>query len=229
MHIKLLSESLADLFHSQGEIRHYDKEMYLFHEGDEIEGLYLILTGKVKMSKLSNNGSELTLRYVEPGSVAGELALLNNHAHYVLSAKMIESGEIAMVSKSTIIDAIEKNGLLALELIQIMNDRARRDQTRFRDLVLFGKKGALYSTLIRLSNSYGKTIGNDIFIKIKMTDQRLADFCGTSRESINRLMSQLKKDNVLSADKSFITIHDIDYLKEAINCADCPIDLCSIH
>lgn len=229
MHIKLLSESLADLFHSQGEIRHYDKETYLFREGEEIQGLYLILTGKVKMSKLSNDGNQLTLRYVEPGGVAGELALLNDYAHYVLSAKMMESGEIAILSKSIIIDAIERNGLLALELIQIMNDRVRRDQTRFRDLVLFGKKGALYSTLIRLSNSYGETNGNDIFINIKMTDQQLADFCGTSRESINRLMGQLKKDSVLSTDKSFITIHDIDYLKEAINCADCPIDLCSIH
>lgn len=229
MHIKLLSESLADLFHSQGEIRHYDKETYLFREGEEIQGLYLILTGKVKMSKLSNDGNQLTLRYVEPGGVAGELALLNDYAHYVLSAKVMESGEIAILSKSIIIDAIERNGLLALELIQIMNDRVRRDQTRFRDLVLFGKKGALYSTLIRLSNSYGETNGNDIFINIKMTDQQLADFCGTSRESINRLMGQLKKDSVLSTDKSFITIHDIDYLKEAINCADCPIDLCSIH
>lgn len=181
------------------------------------------------MSKLSNDGNQLTLRYVEPGGVAGELALLNDYAHYVLSAKVMESGEIAILSKSIIIDAIERNGLLALELIQIMNDRVRRDQTRFRDLVLFGKKGALYSTLIRLSNSYGETNGNDIFINIKMTDQQLADFCGTSRESINRLMGQLKKDSVLSTDKSFITIHDIDYLKEAINCADCPIDLCSIH
>lgn len=229
MHIKLLTESLAELFHSKGEIRHYDKDTFLFHEGDDIYGLYLILTGKAQMSKLSNDGNELTLRYNEPGSVAGELALLNNHAHYVLSAKMIKAGEVAILSKAIIIDAIEENGLLALELIQIMNDRARRDQTRFRDLVLFGKKGALYSTLIRLSNSYGEINGEDIFINVRMTDQKLADFCGTSRESINRLMSQLRKSNVISTDKSYITIHDINFLKDAINCADCPIDLCTIH
>src|SRR5699024_6888574 len=117
---------------------------------------------------------------------------------------MIDVGEVIILTKNDLIEEIESNGMIALELIQLMNERVRRDQTRFRDLVMYGKKGALYSTLIRLTNSYGRSKENDFFIDNLMTDQKLADFCGTSRESINRLMSELRKKQIISPSKGYI-------------------------
>lgn len=224
-----LTETLINLFHNQGDIRYIEKETYLFQEGDPIHGLYLVLSGKVQLNKLSNDGTELTLRHVHQNNLVGELALLSKDAKYILNAKMIRDGEVILLTKDKLINEIENDGTIALELIQLMNDRTRRDQTRFRDLVMYGKKGALYSTLIRLSNSYGRNDINGILIDTKMTDQKLADFCGTSRESVNRLMSELRKKEVISTTKSYITILNLDFLKEAINCGDCPINLCTIH
>lgn len=229
MQIESLTHELTALFENEGKIQNIEKDTYLFREGDRNHGLYLILSGKVKISKLSNDGNELTLRHSQAGNLAGELALLNNQSNYILNAKMIETGNVALLTKTSLKEAIKENGTLALELIQLLNDHARRDQTRFRDLVSFGKKGALYSTLIRFSNSYGCPNKEGILIDIRMTDQKLADFCGTSRESVNRLMSDLKRRKVLSTKKSYTTIHNLAYLRDAINCAECPIDLCTIH
>jgi len=224
-----LTESLLDLFHNKGNIHSVEKDTYFFQEGDPNKGLYLVVSGKVKLSKLANDGTELTLRHVTKNNLFGELSLLNDETTYVLNAKMINAGEVIILTKHDLIEEIENNGMIALELIQLMNERVRRDQTRFRDLVMYGKKGALYSTLIRLSNSYGRIEQHGIFIDSLMTDQKLADFCGTSRESVNRLMSELRKKQVISTNKSYITIHNLDFLKEAINCGDCPITLCSVH
>lgn len=224
-----LTDSLLNLFHEKGNSHFVEKDTYLFQEGDPNKGLYLVLSGKVKLSKLDNDGTELTLRHVTKNNLFGELSLLNSETTYVLNAKMIDVGEVIILTKNDLIEEIESNGMIALELIQLMNERVRRDQTRFRDLVMYGKKGALYSTLIRLTNSYGRSKENGFFIDNLMTDQKLADFCGTSRESINRLMSELRKKQIISTNKGYITIHNLDFLKEAINCGDCPITLCSVH
>lgn len=229
MNTSSLTQTLIDLFHNQGDLRYIKKDTYLFREGDSIHGLYLILSGKVQLSKLSNDGTELTLRHAHQNNLVGELALLSKDAKYILNAKMMRDGEVILLTKDKLKHEIENDGTIALELIQLMDDRTRRDQTRFRDLVMYGKKGALYSTLIRLSNSYGRADINGILIDTRMTDQRLADFCGTSREGINRLMSELRKKEVISTKKSYITIHNVEFLKEAINCGDCPINLCTIH
>ena len=63
----------------------------------------------------------------------------------------------------------------------------QKTQSKFRDLILHGKKGALYSTLIRMTNSYGVHQGDGILIDLSLTNQELANFCGMSREVVNRM------------------------------------------
>src|SRR5699024_2013079 len=99
-------------------------------EGDPNKGLYLVLSGKVKLSKLDNDGTELTLRHVTKNNLFGELSLLNSETTYVLNAKMIDVGEVIILTKNDLIEEIESNGMIALELIQHMNERVRRDQKR---------------------------------------------------------------------------------------------------
>ena len=102
-------------------------------------------------------------------------------------------------------------------------------QSKLRDLILKGKKGALYSTLVRLTNSYGINTDSGILIDHALTNQEIANFCGTSREVINRLLSDLRKVEVISVDKGMITIHDLNYLKSEINCENCPAYICTIE
>jgi|SRR5690625_316111 len=110
-----------------------------------------------------------------------------------------------------------------------MNQISRRDQRRIYDLISHGKKGALYSTLIRLSNSYGKKKADGILIDIPLINQEMANFCGKARESVNRSLNQLRKANIITIDKAYITIKDLDYLRTEINCEMCPVVLCTIH
>ncbi|GAA3320238.1 hypothetical protein GCM10020331_030400 [Ectobacillus funiculus] len=80
----------------------------------------------------------------------------------------------------------------------VMTDHIRKQHTKFRDLVLYGKKGALYSTLIRMTNSYGVPVENGILLDVQMTNQDLANFSSTTRESVNRALNELKGMGILS-------------------------------
>ena len=104
-----------------------------------------------------------------------------------------------------------------------------KNQTRMRDLVLHGKKGALFSTLIRLANTYGQTNQDgSIFINFSLTNTEIANLCATSREMINRMLNDLKKHQIITFEKSFITILDVEFLKREIECAECPLVICRI-
>ena len=122
-----------------------------------------------------------------------------------------------------------RNQNLAIEMMKWINNHMRRLQSKMRDLLLNGKRGALYSTLIRLSNSYGVKQNNGILINIQLTNQDIARFCGATREYVNRLLNELKRKDILALDSTGkILIKDIEYLRKENQCENCPIEICNI-
>lgn len=207
-----------------------EKGTYLFQEGMEARELYIILSGRVQISKVTSDGRELSLRICGENDLCGELTLFIDNPKYLLSAKVLEEVEVASIRKDVIEKEIFQNSALAFEFMKWMSDHFRKTQTKFRDLVLNGKRGALFSTLIRMSNSYGVELKDgSILIDLPLTNQELANFCGTSRESTNRILSELKRDHIISIKKGKISILNLQYLKEEIGCENCPAVYCSIE
>ncbi|MGG1676602.1 Crp/Fnr family transcriptional regulator [Neobacillus sp. NRS-1170] len=206
-----------------------ERDSYIFQEGMIAEELYVIVSGKIQISKITSDGRELSLRICGENDICGELTLFTDSPKYLLSAKVLEEGEIVAIKKDVIESEIFLNSKLAYEFMKWMSDHFRKTQTKFRDLVLNGKRGALFSTLIRMTNSYGVEKGNEILIDLPLTNQELANFCGTSRESTNRILSELKKENIISVKKGKITILDLQYLKDEIGCENCSTVYCNIE
>ncbi len=206
-----------------------EKNTFIFQEGMEAEEMYVILSGKVQISKITSDGRELSLRICGKNDICGELTLFTHSPKYLLSARVLEDAEIVAINKDVLEKEIFQNSSLALEFLKWMSDHFRKTQTKFRDLVLNGKKGALYSTLIRMTNSYGVELQNGILIDLPLTNQELANFCGTSRESTNRILNELKKEKIISIKKSKIIVHNLQYLRDEIGCENCPKVYCSIE
>lgn len=224
-----MSEDLKELLSSVDHTLKMEKDSFLFQEGEESNCIYIINSGRVQISKISPDGKELSLRLCQQGDIVGELTLFSDDPKYLLNARVIESGEVSVIKKDYLENQLLHNSKLAFEFMKWMSDHFRKTQTKFRDLVLHGKKGALYSTLIRLTNSYGvKQNESKILIDIALTNQELANFCGTSRESVNRMLSELKRKAIVTMEKNKLLVHDLQYLRNEINCEDCPIILCSI-
>ncbi|MEQ2525707.1 Crp/Fnr family transcriptional regulator [Bacillaceae bacterium CLA-AA-H227] len=224
-----ISTELQSFIEAVHHNRKIEKGMFLYQEGTKANELFLILSGKIQLSKMIPDGRELTLRMASEGDLIGELSLFCSAQNHMQNAKVMESGEVAVIFKSELEKKLSENHEIALEFMKWLSQEHRKTQTKFRDLILHGKKGALYSTLIRLSNSYGLDTEDGIVINTSLTNQELANFCGTSREVVNRLLSELRKSNIISIDKGIITIHDLEYIKIEIDCENCPIEICSIE
>jgi len=223
------SNELKELLQTIHHVKKVSKGQYLFQEGNLATELYFVITGKVQVGKIIPDGRELTLRLCSAGEIIGELALFSKQALHSQTAKVVESGEVAVIYKSDLEEQLAKNIPLAMECMKWITDHHRKSQAKFRDLLLNGKRGALFSTLIRLANSYGVETPEGVLINHALTNQELANFCGTSREVINRMLSELKKEHVISQKNGLITIHDLEYLRIEIDCENCGIDICNIE
>ncbi|MDT9023575.1 MULTISPECIES: Crp/Fnr family transcriptional regulator [Rossellomorea] len=219
---------IKQLFFEKNKVKTVKKGTFLFQEGKPAHELYLIKSGRIQISKVIPDGRELSLRICSSDDVIGELTLFTKEAYYMLSAKILENTETYVLPKEVFEEKLSGDNSLTIQWLKWIQIQNQQNQTKFRDLVLHGKKGALYSTLIRMSNSYGKPVENGILIDFPLTNQELANFCGSSREVVNRLLSELKKENVLVWEKGYITILDLNFLKDEIDCENCPVSICRI-
>ncbi|MBB6176718.1 CRP/FNR family transcriptional regulator [Anoxybacillus tengchongensis] len=220
--------SLSELLSLPHHIIDIQKGEYIFREGETTNELYIVCKGKVQLSKTTEEGRELLLRICEQGDAFGEIVPFQLTCTCTVSAKMMETGTLAVINKQQLEEKLLIDHVFALQFMQWIHLQLQRMQTKIRDLILHGKKGALYSTLIRLANSYGVETDDGILIDFPMTNQELANFCGSAREVVSRLLKELKELEIISVEKGKITIHDVQFLKDEIRCEGCPIDICNM-
>lgn len=214
---------LSSMMHEQS----YTKGSTLIWEGEQAEQWFFIKKGKVKVTKSTEDGRHLILFLLQEGDFFGEFATTNNH-RYSYDATAVEDTVVGMVSQTELEAMISMDGSLALHFIRWMGLMQKTTESKFRDLLLFGKKGALASTLIRLSNTYGEKGKDGVLIKNKLSHTELANLIGTTRESVNRMLSYYREEGIVSYDHGYLVIHDLHYLKTSICCPDCPVEICRL-
>lgn len=219
---------ISELIKASDKIIKFKKGTFLFREGQEAKEMYILLSGKVQISKMNAEGKELNLRLCRVKDIIGELTLFTIDPRYLFNARVLEDGEAAAINIENLEQALFNDSKLAYQFLKWMNDHIRRTITKFRDLVLHGKKGALYSTLIRLSNSYGIHKEGGIHISVPITNQDLANYCGTARESVSRMLGELRDEGIISINRKKIIIYDLDFIKQEICCENCPAAYCNI-
>ncbi len=202
-----------------------DQGSYLFWEYDLVEQFYYIKKGKIKVTKTNTEGKEFILYIFQSGDFLGNLDPFRD-AKQSFNAEAMEPTEIGVIQKSDIEQLLSGNNQLTIEFMKWIGLMHRITQTKFRDLMFYGKKGALCSTLIRLSNSFGREDKNGILITEKITNHELADYIGAARENVNRMLADLKKSDVIDTEDGYIRIKKIDVLKEICQCENCPIEIC---
>ncbi len=222
------TDALKKWIAEEGEPVSFKKDEPLYMDGMKADRLLLIQSGNVRLNKLTSEGRELTLQICKPGDLIGELALYTGQLNFSANAWAVDDVKATFIKQSHLEKTLSTDAVLATEFMKFMGENFRKNQSKFRDLLLHGKKGALYSTLIRLSNTYGIHRDDHILIDIPLTNQELGNFCGLTRESVNRILSELKKAQIVSVKSGKITIHDLEFLRCAIHCEDCPITVCRL-
>ncbi len=208
-------------------IEQYQKGSCVFWEGDINNNLYLLLDGKIKLTKLNEFGKDLTVSVYLPGDLFGEFDATNMQVNS-FTAEVMEHCKIGVIQQDDLELLLKQDVDLAVEFTQWQSQSQRYMQMKLRDLLLYGKNGALASTLIRAANTYGIQQGNTILISEKFTNYDLANLVGATRETVNRLLTAFKKAGLIKYAQGRIEILNLSGLREINRCEDCPIDICRL-
>ncbi|MGN7455942.1 Crp/Fnr family transcriptional regulator [Paenibacillus pasadenensis] len=198
---------------------------HVFWEGEPAEYWYYLEHGHVKGMKTSAEGKEFTIYRYKQGDFFGQLGF-DGEPSQSFSAVAQTDCVISFIPRGELEFALWRFGGLALECIGWMSQMNRHTQTKLRDLMLYGKPGALCSTLIRMANTYGMPVDDGILITQRITNSELAETIGAARESVNRLLADYRRAGALSMRQGHIVVHDLEQLMQHCRCEGCPKEIC---
>ena len=184
----------------------------MFHEGDIADHFLLSVKRRLSIKKFEASGHIFAHRLVGPNNVLGEIPLYETNTRtYVFNAIARENARyipsVMMFGTSHC-----KGSFIGHCNDENLHTSYAATTSQIQRFVVVWQKGAFYSTLLRLANSYGIQREDGIFIDIALTNQELAEFAATSRESLNRMLSELRKLGYVAYDKHHLVICDFDAL-----------------
>lgn len=194
------------------EMREVRRRQVLYIPGDPGQSVFFLNGGRVKVSKVTRDGRELTLAYRVPGDLFGELCLGHGKPREKM-AEAVETALVTEVARQAVEDLIEQYPSLAWELIRISNDRRTEVEARVARLIFRDVKSKLAELLLSLVKEFGVEDVRGTLIAIKITHQEMANLIGSTRETVSFTLSQFRKKSLITMQGRKVIVMDFDGLR----------------
>lgn len=198
---------------SQSQVRILEKGALLFLPGEPSSAVFLLSSGRIKISRLSDAGKELILEIVEPGAFFGETGTLDEKPRETM-AEALESSTLFVVPATAFRRTLAQQPKLLLALTRLMGERQRRLEKRLMDVVYKNAPQRLADLLLELSESYGVRDSRGILLRIKLSQSALGNLLGVSREIVNHTFSGLRRRGVIDVAEGRVIIQNPEALAE---------------
>jgi len=179
----------------------FPKNTILFSEGDRSDSLYVICSGKIKVTINDKEGNEVILAIIGPGEYFGEMALLDSGPRSACAITK-EPTQLLIFSKNDFMDIFSSNPI-AFNLLKGLIKRLREANKKIESLALLDVYGRVARLLIQLA----KPQNQKMVIEDKLTHQEIANMVGSSREMVSIILKELSNGGYITVDKKLITIN----------------------
>lgn len=169
----------------------------IFSEGDEGNGLYVVISGRVKIFKISQEGKEQILHFFGPGEPFGEVPVFAGEL-FPAHAESIEESRVFFFPRNAFIDLIRENPSIALSMLAVLSRRLRTFTMLIEDLSLKEVPGRLSTYLLYLSEHKNE---NDHLI-LDISKGQLASLLGTIPETLSRILARMAREELICLDGS---------------------------
>lgn len=210
---KDLSDQTLEALRSQMRLRKLAKGELLFSAGDESDSMYLVQSGRVRIWTVSAAGAEVTLNVLGPGTVFGEIGLLDG-SERTAGASALDAVELSAIPRVAFDSAIERDPQLARNVIGFLCDRLRWVSARMEDSALRSAPERLARMLVHLVHDYGVETDEGMQLSINLTQGELARWTHMSRESLNKILNRWSDEGLLVQSRAKITVKDEARLEE---------------
>jgi CRP/FNR family transcriptional regulator len=192
---------------SRATLRRYSAGELLFSEGEPCRGLFVVVSGQIRIFKTSRTGREQVLAIEGSGRSIAELPVFDGGS-YPASAMAAEQSELVFVSRSDFRSVCLENPDLSLKVLQVVGARLRRLVGIIEELSFTTLRHRLISWLLKEAKEHGQPSGRGAVFTLKVSHHELAAQIGTVRELVSRNMARLQAQNLIAMNGHELTILD---------------------
>jgi CRP-like cAMP-binding protein len=189
------------------------KKEAIFSEGDPPDWLYIVAKGRVKITKLSQEGKEIILEIINPNDFFGGVAVIRNF-NYPANAVAMEDTELLKISRQDLMKILDKYPPIMQAVFGSLGGRLKESHESLRSIALEKVTSRVASLLLKLAEKSGKKTPEGILVELKLTKQEIAEIVGTTVETSIRTMSRLKKQGLIEERGGEVLIKDMERLEE---------------
>lgn len=191
----------------------YKKDNMVLIEEEIGSTMFVILNGRVKISRISDEGREVILSILVDGDFFGEMAILDGQTRSA-NAVTLEDTEMMIIRRENFLQILHDHPQIAINLLKELAHRLRRSDSQIKSLSLQNAMGKVASTLLRIADDSGIIKQGRVEIAHLPPQQDLANMAGTSRETISRVIKSLSQLDYVRKEGSKLIIINYDRFRQ---------------
>lgn len=199
-------------FNALGHKHTYPGSSVLFMEGQQARGAYVLCSGSVKLSTTSREGKILILKMAAPGEVLGLSAVISGR-RYEVTATTAAPCRVNFVHADALISFLRRHGEAGLRAAQAVSKEYQDACLDIQEILLAPSSAGKLAKLL-LSWTHGCNGDREVRVRTVLTHEEMAQMIGASRETVTRVLSELKKRQLIRLEGSTLVIRDRMGLEE---------------
>jgi CRP/FNR family transcriptional regulator, cyclic AMP receptor protein len=168
------------------------RKQYIYQPGDPADAVYWIKSGRVKISKLTEDGREIIVGMFQNGDVFGEMAFVEDKPREYF-AEALDDLTYVSIRRSQLFALSRRKPGVIYRFAKLIAERRREVETTLESLLYKGVRERLAGQLLKLSKEYGIEDTRGKLLRIKITHKDLASLIGSSRETVSLTLGDLKR------------------------------------
>lgn len=210
---KDLSLEDAERIDSMSEMHKMKRRQVIFSPGDSSDHIFMLKSGLVKISRMTEEGKELTLYFLSPGDVFGEGALIDRVPRNTL-AQAYEDCVLQTIDRESAIHFMSTHTEFLLGITRLIANRRRRLENKIDNLLFKGAHSRLAGLFLELSKEFGVRDSRGIIINLKLTHREIANLIGSTRETVSFALLDMRKDALIQTEGKRVIILDVAKLEQ---------------
>ena len=187
---------------------------YVYLPDEPARKIFLISSGRVKIGTYGTDGKEVTKAILSPGEVFGELALISDGSRRDF-AYSLEDTTLCVLEKGDLQAMLRERNELQLFFMRLIGNRTLQLEQRLENLMFKTSRSRIVEFLHELAEGKGRRVGFEREVRNMLTHKEIADLTGTSRQTVNAVLNDLRRQNILTFDRKRMLVRDMEKLAEA--------------
>ena len=210
--IKGMDESSMEMMDQRSKMKKSSKREVIYFPEERSDNIYMLKEGKVKISRVSEDGKKMTLQLIGPGEIFGESAILGQEKRENI-AEVVEDAVICSINRTTFQEMLANNPKMNLSINKFIGLRIRKIQAHVEDLVFKDAQERVVAFLKRYTKTFGKKMIDGWMVRPFLTHQEIADLTATSRQTVNSILNDLVNNQQIKYTRRYFQVLNTDWIQ----------------